>query len=151
MAIDRNTQNFINSIADPKDRADAEQFFNSLLASGNSLNTAFNRMKAAFGTMTSSARQFHDELDSSLDLAKAIVDALNHKEGPIIRAKKAMTGLVSIGQQLVDEERELDAIDERRLKRMAKEASIKLKNFQIEASNIAGRLTIDDKILSNAV
>jgi len=150
MAIPRDTQNFINSITDPRTRTTAEQLFTSLVANGESLQKAFDRIKAAFGTMTSSARQFHDELDSSLDLAKAMVEIFNRHEGGIVRAKKAMSGLVSIGQQLVDEERELDAMDERRLKRLAKEANTKLTNFQIEAKNIAGRLTIDRKISSNA-
>ena len=150
MAIPRDTQNFINSITDPRTRTTAEQLFTSLVANGESLQKAFDRIKAAFGTMTSSARQFHDELDSSLDLAKAMVEIFTRQEGGIVRAKKAMSGLVSIGQQLVDEERELDALDERRLKRLAKEANTKLTNFQIEAKNIAGRLTIDQKINANA-
>lgn len=151
MALDRNVQNFINSITDPASRTQAEQLFNQLMSQGRGLQRSFDAIKAAFGSMTSSARQFRDELDGSLDLAKAIVDTLNKKEGPIVRAKKAMSGLVSIGQQLVDEEREIDAIEERRLKRMAKEAATKLTNFQIETQKIAGRLTVDDKILQNSI
>lgn len=146
----RDVQNFINSITDPRTRATAEQLFTSIVANGESMQKAFDRVKAAFGQATNSARQFRDELDGSLDLAKAISDELNKQEGPIVRAKKAMNGLVSIGQQLVDEEREIDALDERRLKRLAKEASLKLQTFQIEARNIAGRLTIDEKIVQNA-
>jgi hypothetical protein len=150
MAIPRDVQNFLNSITDPRSRTQAEQTYNQLISGGASLQRSFDAIKAAFGAMTSSARQFHDELDSSLDLAKAMVQIFNRQEGEIVRAKKAMSGLVSIGQQLVDEERELDALDERRLKRLAKEANTKLTNFQIEAKNIAGRLTVDQKINANA-
>lgn len=150
MAIPRDVQNFINSITDPATRTAAEQTFSSILTSTNSIQRAFDGVKAAFGSATSTARQFRDELDGSLDLAKSIVDALNKQEGPIVRAKKAMNGLVSVGQQLVDEERELEALDERRLKRLAKESYTKLKNFQIEAQNIGGRIGIDAKMVQNA-
>lgn len=147
--IPSNVQNFLDSITDPAKKAQAEQTFNSLVNSGIGLQSAFNAIKNTFGAMTSSARQFKDELNSSLDLAKAIVDALKNQEGPIVRAKKAMSGLVSIGQQLVDEERELDSISEKRLKQLNKEAYTKLKTFQIEAQNIAGRLGIQAKIEQN--
>jgi len=150
MAIPRDVQSFINSITDPATRTAAEQTFNSILTSTNSIQRAFDGIKVAFGSATSTARQFRDELDGSLDLAKAIVDALNKQEGPIVRAKKAMNGLVSVGQQLVEEERELEALDERRLKRLANESAKKLRNFQIEAQNIGGRIGIDAKMIQNA-
>ncbi len=120
-------------------------------ANGNATIIAreLRAMEGYVNNLTASTNQFNVSLNDSLDLAKAIVDELKKQEGPIVRAKKAMSGLVSIGQQLVDEERELNAISEKRLKDLATEASTKLKNFQIEAKNIAGNLTIQDKILDN--
>jgi hypothetical protein len=120
-------------------------------ANGNATIIAreLKAMEGYVNNLTSSTNQFNVSLNDSLDLAKAIVDELKKQQGEIVRAKKAMSGLVSIGQQLVDEERELDAISEKRLKDLAREASVKLKNFQIEAKNIAGNKTIQDKILDN--
>jgi hypothetical protein len=120
-------------------------------ANGNATIIAreLKAMEGFVNGLTNATNQFNVSLNDSLDLAKAIVDELKKQEGPIVRAKKAMSGLVSIGQQLVDEEREFDAISEKRLKDLAREASVKLKNFQIEAKNIAGNKTIQDKILDN--
>jgi len=120
-------------------------------ANGNTSKIAqeLKAMEGYVNGLTASTNQFNASLNDSLDLAKAIVDELKKQEGPIVRAKKAMSGLVSIGQQLVDEERELSAISEKRLKDLAREASTKLKNFQIEAQNVAGNLSVQAKILDN--
>ena len=149
MAIPIDVQNFINSITDPSKKKAAEDLFNSLRKSGDSIDEAFRRVQLSFDNSTKAAGRFREELNESLDLAKAIVNALEKKEGRIDRAKKAMNGLVSLGQRLLDEERELDAIGERQLERMNKEAKIRLKNFQIEANAIAGKLTVDEKLEQN--
>lgn len=148
--MDINVQNFLNSITDPTQRADAELFFNTLIAQGRGLEYAFQGVRTAFGSMTSAARQFSDDLTDNLDLAKAIASELTTYDTNIKRATRAMSGLVSIGQQLVDEERELNAIDEKRLKRLATEAKTKLKSLQDEARRIAGNLGVDAKMQQNA-
>ena len=129
--------------------ADTTAWDAQLQAAGTSVNKIANlliQMQGSYTALNRAANGFNQSLSDSLDLAKAIVDELKKQEGPIVRAKKAMSGLVSIGQQLVDEERELNAIGEKRLKDLAREASTKLKNFQTEALNIAGKLSIQNKI-----
>jgi len=129
--------------------ADTTAWDAQLQAAGTSVNKIANlliQMQGSYTALNRAANGFNQSLSDSLDLAKAIVDELKKQEGPIVRAKKAMSGLVSIGQQLVDEERELNAIGEKRLKDLAREASTKLKNFQTEAQNIAGKLSIQNKI-----
>jgi len=111
---------------------------------------AFQAMQDSLKRLERGASGFNDELRDSLDLARAIADSMERQHGGIQRAKKAMNGIVNIGQTIIEEERELDALSERRLQQLNKEARIKLKNFQIEAQKLLGKNSIEEKLQANA-
>ena len=111
---------------------------------------AFEAMQDSLKRLERGASGFNDELRDSLDLARAIADSMERQHGGIQRAKKAMNGIVNIGQTIIEEERELDALSERKLQQLNKEARIKLKNFQIEAQKLLGKNSIEEKLQANA-
>jgi len=149
MAIPNDVQSFLNSITNPKTRDEAEKTFNSIERSTGKAQKAFEAIKTAFGDATSSASMFNESLTDSLDLAQGIVDALKKQEGAIKRATKAMSSIVSLGQQLLYEDQKLDALSERQLEKMTKEAKLRQKEIAANVYTIAQTLNkeaILDKI-----
>lgn len=109
-----------------------------------------NAMEGYVNGLTNATKQFNASLTDSLDLAQGIVDALTKKKGAIERATKAMSSLVSLGQQLVYEDQKLDALSERQLEKMTKEAKLREKQLQDQVKTIAGSLnqqSINTRIL----
>ena len=133
-----------------KDTGAFKAAFDQANKSGKGMSDLLEAMEGQVNKLTKGATSFNDELRDSLDLARAIADSMEKQHGGIQRAKKAMNGIISIGQQIVDEERELDALSERRLQQLNKEARIKLKNFQLEAQKLLGKSSIEDKLQANA-
>ena len=132
-----------------KDTSTFQAAFDAANKSGKGMSDLLDAMEGQINKLTKGASNFNDELRDSLDLARAIADSMEKQHGGIQRAKRAMNGIISIGQQIIDEERELDALSERRLQQLNKEARIKLKNFQIEALNLAGSMSIQEKLAAN--
>jgi len=136
-------------IALNKDTSAFKAAFDQATKSGKGMSDLLEAMEGQVNKLTRGASSFNAELRDSLDLARAIADSMEKQHGGIQRAKKAMSGIINIGQQIIDEERELDALSERRLQQLNKEARIKLENFRIEAENLAGSMSIQDKLTAN--
>jgi len=96
-----------------------------------------NAMEGYVNGLNNATKQFNTSLTDSLDLAQGIVDALQKQEAAIKRATKAMSSIVSLGQQLVYEDQKLDALSERQLEKMAKEANLRRKQLKDQVETIA--------------
>jgi len=108
-------------------------------AGGNTtkITQELNAMEGYVDGLNTATKRFNTSLTESLDLAQGIVDALKKQEGAIKRATKAMSSIVSLGQQLVYEDQKLDALGERQLQKMAKEAKLRQEQLADQVETIA--------------
>ena len=128
-----------------------EAAFAAAKKAGKGVNDVLDMMEAHIIKITRGQRSFNDDMRDTLDLARAVADSMERQNAGINRAKRAMAGMISIGQQIVDEERELEGLSERRLQLMARESRLKLKHFQAEAQRLLQGKTLQQKISNNAI
>lgn len=122
---------------------DADKFTKAINQAGAKLPDVAQELQGMEGyvdAVTSATQKFNTSLTDSLDLAQGIVDSLDKQGGAIRRATKAMSSLVSLGQQLVYEDQKLDALSERQLEKMTKEARLRKTELEANVNTIAQTL-----------